>query len=277
MYKDIVGYIDAYKAVKLFYKAYLSDNSFARIIFLHGAGEYSEKYTRFFEWLAARNIDVFAIDMRGHGRSSGAVCHVDDFNEYALDLEIFAKFIDKAWSHKKTFIVSHSLGGLVSIFYTMNFFYKFDGVIACSPCLKLKLKIEPIKAWLANVFYKVLKDKTFSSHVRPRLATHDKATIEKFVNDPLIHHLVTASFYVQLTWAMRYVKLHPERMKSPLLILQAGDDKICDAKAAEHFFEKAGSHDKNFKLYRGFFHELLNETDREMVFFDIYDWIKARG
>src|SRR3989338_1981425 len=98
------GFIEGYKGVKLFYKAYVRQNSFARIVFLHGAGEYSGKYERFCKWFTERNIDVFIFDLRGHGRSGGAVCHVDHFSEYALDLDVFVRFIGKSWPHKKTFL-----------------------------------------------------------------------------------------------------------------------------------------------------------------------------
>lgn len=277
MYKDIAGFIGGYKGVKLFYKAWVKDENKARIIFLHGSGEYSEKYTRFAEWFFDKNIDVFIPDLRGHGRSAGSVCHVDNFNEYTFDLDIFVNFVDKAWtSDKKTFLVSHSLGGLIAIFYALNFSYSFKGIVLCSPCLKLKLKIEHVMAWLANIFYKILGDRHFSSHIKPMMATHDKYILERFMKDPLIHHVVTASFYVQMLNAMRYVKERTADFKRPFLFLQPGDDKICDINAADDFYKRSGSVDKEYKLYPGFYHELLNEIDREIVYGDIYNWITKR-
>lgn len=272
----IVGFLDGYKGLKLCYRFYSAENSAARIIFLHGAGEYSDKYTRFAEWFSSRNVEVFLLDMRGHGRSGGAVCHVSDFNEYILDLDIFLKFVDKGWGHKKTFLTAHSLGGLVAILYGLNFSYQLQGIIACSPCLGLRLRMEPIKAWLALIFNKFLADKPFSNNIRPRIATHDKYILEKFRDDPLVHHVVTASFYVQLKMAMRHLKERAQNFKRPIFILQAGDDKICDIKAAERFYNKIASKDKKFQVYQRFYHEILNEVDREEAYNDIYNWLKAR-
>jgi alpha-beta hydrolase superfamily lysophospholipase len=272
----IVGFLEGHKGVKLCYRYYSADNSTARIIFLHGAGEYSEKYTRFAEWFASRNIEVFLLDMRGHGRSGGPICHVSDFNDYAQDLDIFLKFTEKGWGQNKTFLVAHSLGGLVALFYCLNFSYNFRGVIACSPCLGLRLRVEPIKAWLALFFSKFLADKPFASNIKPRAATHDKYILEKFREDPLIHHAVTASFYVQLKTAMRYLAINAAGFKKALLVLPAGDDRICSCKAAEKFYNTVSSTDKKFQLYTGFYHELLNELKKEEVFDDIYKWIKAR-
>lgn len=273
---EIVGFIDAYKGVKLFYKAYASQNSFARIVFLHGAGEYSAKYERFCKWFADKGVEVFIFDLRGHGSSGGAVCHVDNFNDYTFDLDVFLKHIDRGWGHKKTFLTAHSLGSLIAIFYSINFSYTFKGMVLCSPCLALRLKIEPVKAWFAVMFYKILGNRPFASHIKPRMATHDKFIIDRFIDDPLIHHVVTAGFYIQMARAMRYARSRASGLKDNLLILQAGDDKICDRKVVENFYRDAGSDDKELKLYRGLYHELLNEVDRQMVFEDIYNWIRKR-
>ena len=269
----IVGFLDGYKSVKLYYKFYPAGDAAVRIIFLHGAGEYSEKYSRFAEWFSARGVDVYLLDLRGHGRSAGPVCHVNDFNDYALDLDIFVRFIEKGWGDKKTFLAAPSLGGLIAMFYSLKFSYAFKGIIACSPCLGLRLKIEPVKAWLADIFNKILADKPFSSNIRPSMATHDRYIIEKFGKDPLIHHMVTASFYVQMKKAMRYLMEHAADLKSRIFILQAQDDKICDVKVVEKFYNLIGSNDKKFRLYPGFYHELLNEVKREEPYNDIYNWI----
>lgn len=277
MQVPIVGFIDGYKGTKLYYQSYEVPASGSRIIFLHGAGEYSQKYARFAEWFFAKDIEVHLMDLRGHGRSAGPRCHVDNFKDYALDVDIFMKFVQKYGGKKNTFLVSHSLGGLIAIYYALDFSHKVQGVVACSPCLGLKLKVEPVKAWLTNLFYPFLKNKMFSTHIEPKMATHDNYIIEKFKDDPMIHHIVTASFYVQMTKAMRYAKRHAIDLRLPVLILQAGDDKICDTKTAENFYRNIGSPDKGFKSYEGFYHELLNEVRREQVFQDIYNWIKARS
>lgn len=277
MQNPTVEFVTGYKGIKLYHKFYRAIDSKVRILFLHGAGEYSGKYARFAEWFAGRAIDVHLMDLRGHGSSEGLRCHTDDFNEFVLDLDIVIKSIEKNEGHKTTFIVSHSIGGLISLFYTLQFPYKLKGIVVCSPCLDLKLKVQPIKAWLANNFYPMLKNRSFSSHIKPQMATHDSYILEKFKNDPLIHHAVTASFYVQMVRAMRYVNKHADEVRVPILILQAGDDSICDAQMAERFYQSAGSEDKDFKLYEELYHELLNELGKEKVFQDIYNWIEQRS
>jgi len=42
------------------------------------------------------------------------------------------------------------------------------------------------------------------------------------------------------------------------------------------FFDAAGSSDKTLKLYDGFFHDLLNDVDRDRVMNDIGNWLVDR-
>lgn len=277
MQNPIVEFVTGYKGIKLCHKFYRAIDSKVRILFLHGAGEYSGKYVRFAEWFSARATDVYLMDLRGHGKSGGLRCHVEDFNDFILDLGIVIKSIEQNEGPKATFVVSHSIGSLISLFYSLQFPYKLKGIVVCSPCLALKLKVQPIKAWLANNFHPMLKNRSFSSNIKPQMATHDTYILEKFKDDPLIHHTVTASFYVQMVRAMRYVNKHADEVRVPILVLQAGDDNICDPETAELFYKSAGSQDKDFKLYSGLYHELLNELGKEKVFQDIYNWIEQRS
>lgn len=38
-------------------------------------------------------------------------------------------------------------------------------------------------------------------------------------------------------------------------------------------FEKVGAKDKSLKSYQGFYHEILNEVEKDMVYSDILDWL----
>ena len=276
MHNPIIGFTNGYKGIKLYHKSYIAKENQERIILLHGAGEYSEKYTRFAEWFIAKGIDVYLLDLRGHGRSGGPRCHVDDFNNYAQDVDIFIRFTESEYGFKNTFLVSHSIGGLIAIYYGLNFKHQLGGIVVSSPCLALKLNIDPVKVWFAGLFYRFLKDRQFASHIDFKMVTHDDYMIKRFKDDPMIYHFVTAGFYAQMVKAMKYVNSRAADLKLPLLILQAGDDRICRREAAEDFYQRAGSIDKEFKLYEGFYHEVLNETERERVFEDIYTWIKKR-
>ncbi len=41
-------------------------------------------------------------------------------------------------------------------------------------------------------------------------------------------------------------------------------------------YKRAGISDVSMKLYQGGRHEILNETDRDLVYEDIYGWLQER-
>ena len=62
----------------------------------------------------------------------------------------------------------------------------------------------------------------------------------------------------------------------PCLILHGGDDRIVDKASARYLYENVSSKDKGIKIYDGFFHEILNEAEKDQVLSDIQHWIDER-
>ena len=54
------------------------------------------------------------------------------------------------------------------------------------------------------------------------------------------------------------------------------DDKATVCHGSEFFYEHAGSTDKTLKLYKGHYHDLLNDIGKEEVMADITGWIEKR-
>ena len=61
----------------------------------------------------------------------------------------------------------------------------------------------------------------------------------------------------------------------PLLILPGTADKAAKASGSQLFYEKVGSADKSFKLYEGYYHDLLNDLGKEQVIADVNGWLAA--
>ena len=62
----------------------------------------------------------------------------------------------------------------------------------------------------------------------------------------------------------------------PVLIQQAGDDKLVKPEASKQFFENVASADKTWKLYEGLYHVIHEEPEREQVLGDLYNWLDTR-
>ncbi|MEM9721062.1 MAG: alpha/beta hydrolase, partial [Bacteroidota bacterium] len=67
-----------------------------------------------------------------------------------------------------------------------------------------------------------------------------------------------------------------DRFSLPVLIMHGTADRVTNVEGSKLLYEKALSSDKTLKLYQGFFHEIMNEPEKEEVLGDIIGWIKER-
>ncbi len=111
-----------------------SDNT---IILIHGVASNSYLYNKTAGLLQeATQTEVFAIDLRGHGKSDGKDGDIDYINQYADDLADIVKTICKQKPKGKIIIAGHSMGGGVILNYAMQKDkIKVDGYLLFAPLL----------------------------------------------------------------------------------------------------------------------------------------------
>ena len=66
----------------------------------------------------------------------------------------------------------------------------------------------------------------------------------------------------------------------PILFTAGADDPVGDfgkgVRKAYEQYKAAGIQDVSLRLYSGDRHEILNETDREQVYQDLFEWLEER-
>ena len=71
----------------LHYPALETPNTRARVVVLHGFGEYSVRYQHVLRALEGRRFSSFATHYRGWGKTEGLVGHVISFEDYIHDVD----------------------------------------------------------------------------------------------------------------------------------------------------------------------------------------------
>jgi len=107
------------------------------IILIHGVGTNSYMYNKTAGLLReATRAEVFAIDLRGHGRSEGKDGDVDYINQYADDVADIVNEIRKKKPGGKVIIAGHSMGGGVALNVAMQTKNSIaDGYILLAPLI----------------------------------------------------------------------------------------------------------------------------------------------
>ncbi len=107
------------------------------IIFIHGVKSVASDYLKTAGMLQqATQAEVYAIDLRGHGKSYGKSGDVEYINQYADDLADIVRNIRNNKPRGKIIIVGYSMGGGITLRYAMgNYKERIDGILLFAPLI----------------------------------------------------------------------------------------------------------------------------------------------
>lgn len=263
--------------LRLYWQAWLPDGDVrAAVLIAHGYGEHGGRYGNVVERLVPLGFAIYALDHRGHGRSEGPRGHVGRFAELVADLHAFRVRVEEEQRGKPIFLLGHSLGGLIVAQYLLTHPSGPEGAVLSSPALGLADEPARVLQWLGYVLSVVAPRTSFPGNVRPEFLSRDPAVGRAYTADPLVHGRVSARFFTEFKRAMRAVIERAPEIRMPLLVLQAGDDRLVDAQATIRFADQVASEINEVHVYPGFFHEVFNEAERANVFSDLERWLQAR-
>ena len=94
-----------------------------------------------------------------------------------------------------------------------------------------------------------------------------------YAADPLVHRKASARFFIEFKWAMANLNARGGEIRLPILVLQAGDDRLVDPLATEAFAAQIAPEWKRVRFYPGLYHEIFNETEKDRVFDDLERWL----
>lgn len=245
----------------------------ASVVIVHGFNSHSGQYLWVGEQLAASDLAVYALDLRGRGRSEGERFYVDKIEDYVDDVVTLVNIAKSENPGLPVFVLGHSAGGVISCIYTLDHQAEIDGLICESFAFEL-----PVPGVVLSVL-KGISHVTHHTHVfslKNEDFSRDEKIVESMNNDPLIKdESQPAQTATVLLDAAERLKESFSQITIPVFILHGTEDKATKPSGSQHFYEQAGSSDKTLKLYEGHYHDMLNDLGKEEVLGDIQNWIDA--
>jgi acylglycerol lipase len=246
----------------------------AVVVICHGVNSHSGHYLWAADQFVADGFAVYALDLRGRGRSEGERFLARTVGEYVDDLSTVVQLAKSRHRSLPVFLLGHSAGGVVSSNYVLDNQGELAGFICESFAFQVyapDFALALLKA-LSGVIPRApvlrLPTKAFS---------RDPAWVAFLDSDPLIAGEVQPCATVAaLVRAGDRLKASFATVALPLLILHGDADKATRPSGSRLFHARAGSADKTLKIYPGHAHDLLNDLDREGVIADIRAWINGR-
>ena len=274
------GFFSARDGLRLFrHAAWPAGAPVAHVVLLHGYAEHLGRHEEVTGALCGAGYAVHLFDCRGHGQSGGKRAHVDSFEEYLQDLDVFLARVREETRGQPLFLVGHSHGALIGIRYLLDRPDAVRGAVFSSPYLRLKLRVSPLKILAGRLIAHVLPSLPMRNELKPEQLTRDVAIQNATRADPLYQQIATPRWFTESSSAQETCLRRATEFVTPFLLLTGGADAISDPAAGREFFDHATSKDKQYKGYDGLLHELFHEPERDLVFRDLIAWLdeRARG
>ena len=245
------------------------------MVLLGGHTESCVKYDEMLYDLRDTRLTIYALDQRGQGLSSRMLPdrekdHVDTYERYQSDLEQFMREVVSPGPGSRVILLGHSLGGAVAALFAERHPQQLSGLILSSPYLGSKagglalFLVRTLDFFGAGTSYVpgggpfdfVPFEKNAETHSRVR---HERK-MQDYRDQP-----DTRLGYPTNHWLWEMEKQAAEIRRNaaglavPVLVLQAGDDKIADTTLQDRFALDAHAEKV---LLPGAYHEILIETDQ---------------
>jgi acylglycerol lipase len=258
---------------EIFFHHWCLDKAKGILVIAHGVGEHSGRYGNIISELQKKNISVYALDLRGHGRSGGKRGHADSFMDYVSDLKLFINIIQEENENPPILLLGHSMGGIIACKYALTYPDDIRGLVLSSPALIPSVDVPAWKKRIGVYFSKYLPKISMATGLDPKQLSHDPDVVDAYENDHLVHGLVSARWFTEFVTTWKECLNRAHELTLPLLVFHGKQDAIVDYRGSEKIYNNSSSPDKKLFLYEGLYHETMNELDNKKILQSIAQWI----
>ena len=164
-------------------------------------------------------------------------------------------------------LFSHSMGTLVARNYLKKYDDKIAKLVLCGPPTENPLV--GLGIWIAKVLKPFYKKNTPNKLLNTMTLCGYIFSTNGFIN---LFKLMKGAFHPK-GWQMKNEDL-------PMFLIAGKEDPVIQNVEKFHqlvgFLKKRGYKNTNFKLYEGMRHELLNETNKQLVYEDVLRFINEK-
>lgn len=268
----------------------------AIIQFSHGMAEHKERYYPFMKYLASHGYICAIHDHRGHGTSIKdptdlGYFYTKDYNYIVNDLHQVTQYLKETYPDKDIYLFSHSMGTLVSRIYLKKYDIDIKKLVLSGPPTYNKhAHAGLILANVSNIFKggnyrnEFLNKLTFGTYNKDYekenswLSTNE-TEVEKYNTSQYCGYTFTNNGFINLYKLMlqAFKKNYQVNNSNLKIFLIAGsDDPVIQSKEKfnelKKFLSKIGYSSIKSKLYENMRHEILNETNNELVYEDVLNF-----
>ena len=280
----IEGEFKGKDGVAIRYAALRQEKVDRAILIVNGRVESYLKYQELAWDLWRQGYSLYLIDHRGQGMSGRMLSdnnkgYVDHFDDYVVDMKQFHDQIIMADKPAKLFLLAHSMGGAISARYLERWPDDIRAAVLSSPMLGINLgglpkwlakglatTIGTVGGWFGEPPYGPGQGPYQDHGFADNELTHSQSRYQAFRQIYEQHPQIklggaTAHWIYQGITGADAAIADAGAIKTPLLLLQAGNDSVVDNAAQDAFCTKASCEGGKPLRIEGAWHELFIESD----------------
>jgi len=249
----------------------------AFIALVHGLGDHTSRFTHVGKAMTEAGYALAGFDLRGHGRSGGPRGHTPSLDAYMQDIRRFFQLMTSRYPQVPHFLYGHSLGGLLTLAYAIQYGTGLSGVMVTGPALRSSLQEQKAKVTMVRILGSVFPTLTVPSGLEATTISRDPEVVAAYKNDPLVHYSTSLGFGKAGLTAIDLSFARAKEFPVPLLMIHGKADKITYSSGSEEFAElvRESGGEVTLKLWDELYHEVHNEPEKREVLQFMVDWLDS--
>lgn len=246
----------------------------AIIVVAHGLAEHGGRYSVLASRLVEKGYAVYALDHRGHGRSSGRRASIDKFEYLVSDLGTFVGRAQREHPDTPVILLGHSMGGAVALACALKHHRVLRGLVLSAPALSAGESVSALKLWTVKLLSAVSPN-AGALKLPAAAVSRDPAVVHAYESDPLVYRgAIPARTLAELLKAMQLLQQKAHELRIPVLIQHGTADSLVPLAALHPIYQHLGvAKSRTLLVYEGLYHEVYNEPERDRVTGDLEGWL----
>jgi len=257
---------------KLFGRSWKASNQRAVICIIHGFGEHLGRYTHVAQFLAQNGISSYALDLPGHGKSSGKRGVIRSLQDFILAVDLLYERTLEENPDVPIFLYGHSMGGGIVLRYLLLTANPPAGALITSPWLRLVKNPNAAAIVLGRIALNFGLNPVRNTKLNPDDLSRDTRVGKAYNQDALVHHKASLRLYFDLGDNGTYLMHKEFDFRTPVLLAHGTADKITQYDASVKLAESHQSQIQ-FKSWSDLRHETHNELNKDEVLQFYTQWI----
>ncbi len=247
----------------------------AVIALVHGHGEHTGRYGHFAAWYNAHGVAVIGYDQQGHGKTEGPRGHAKNADAMVDDIGLLLRETRQRYPGVPVFLYGHSMGGCLSLTYTLRHKPVIAGLIVTGPQIRLAFQPSPLKITAGKWLRSIVPTLALATGLPVKNLSQDPAVVQAYINDPLVHDKLSAAAGISILETAAWLNTYKGVTNIPMLLQHGEADLVTSAPATKELADRLNG-DVTYYGWPGLYHEIHNEPSQKEIFAATLAWMEPR-